>query len=185
MPSSYTIGEHFENFVKEQVDGGRYASASEVIRDGLRLLEEDKQRRQAELDGLRGEIEKGRRSGKPKPAAEVLGRLERSTRRLPKTARSECARILHLKPKSTWRKSAITSRSTILCALSRSSARYGNTAGKSRTDRTTTSRARTWEIRYGFARTEINLSSSSRSKTAPSYLRVLHGARNVPGVFGH
>ena len=65
MPSSYTIGEHFENFVKEQVDGGRYASASEVIRDGLRLLEEDKQRRQAELDALRGEIEKGRRSGKP------------------------------------------------------------------------------------------------------------------------
>ena len=39
MPSSYTIGEHFENFVKEQVDGGRYASASEVIRDGLRALE--------------------------------------------------------------------------------------------------------------------------------------------------
>ena len=76
MPSSYTIGDHFENFVKEQLDGGRYASASEVIRDGLRLLEEEQQRRQAAIDGLRGEIEKGRRSGKPKPAAEVLDRLE-------------------------------------------------------------------------------------------------------------
>lgn len=77
MPSSYTIGDHFENFVKEQVDGGRYASASEVIREGLRLLEQDQQRRQAVIDGLRGEIKKGRRSGKPKPAAEVLDRLER------------------------------------------------------------------------------------------------------------
>jgi len=77
MPSSYTVGDHFENFIKEQVEGGRYSSASEVIRDGLRLLEEEQQRRQAVIDGLRGEIEKGRRSGKPKPAAEVLDRLER------------------------------------------------------------------------------------------------------------
>jgi antitoxin ParD1/3/4 len=77
MPSSYTIGDHFEIFIKEQVDGGRYASASEVIRDGLRLLEEDQKRRQAMIDGLRGEIDKGRRSGRPKPAAEVLDRLER------------------------------------------------------------------------------------------------------------
>ena len=37
---------------------------------------EGEQRRQAELDGLRGDIEKVRRRGKPKPAAEVLGRLE-------------------------------------------------------------------------------------------------------------
>jgi len=34
MPSSYTIGDHFENFVREQVEGGSYASASEVIRKG-------------------------------------------------------------------------------------------------------------------------------------------------------
>jgi len=77
MPSSYTVGDHFETFIKEQVEGGRYASASEVVRDGLRLLEEEQQRRQAVIDGLRGEIEKGRRSGKPKLAAEVLDRLER------------------------------------------------------------------------------------------------------------
>jgi putative addiction module CopG family antidote len=84
MPSSYTIGGHFENFIKEQVEGGSYASASEVIRDGLRLLEEDQKRRQAVIDGLRGEIEKGRRSGKPKPAAEVLDRLERKYTKLTK-----------------------------------------------------------------------------------------------------
>ena len=84
MPSSYTLGDHFETFIKEQVEGGRYASASEVIRDGLRLLEEEQQRRQAILDGLRGEIEKGRRSGKPRAAAEVLGRLERKYAKMAK-----------------------------------------------------------------------------------------------------
>ena len=84
MPSSYTLGEHFESFIKEQVEGGRYASASEVIRDGLRLLEEEQQHRQAVLEGLRGEIEKGRRSGRPKPAAEVLDRLERKYARMTK-----------------------------------------------------------------------------------------------------
>jgi antitoxin ParD1/3/4 len=39
MPSSYAIGSHFERFVKKQVDSGRYSSASEVVRDALRLLE--------------------------------------------------------------------------------------------------------------------------------------------------
>jgi antitoxin ParD1/3/4 len=52
----------------------RYSSASEVIRDGLRLLEANEQRHEAEIEGLRREIEKDRRSGKPRPAAEVLGR---------------------------------------------------------------------------------------------------------------
>jgi antitoxin ParD1/3/4 len=84
MPSSYTLGDHFETFIKKQVEGGRYSSASEVIRDGLRLLEEEQQRRQAVIDGLRGEIEKGRRSGKPKPAAEVLDRLERKYAKMAK-----------------------------------------------------------------------------------------------------
>lgn len=86
MPSSYTLGDHFEAFIKEQVEGGRYASASEVLRDGLRLLEEEQQKRQAVLDGLRGEIEKGRRSGKPRPAAEVLDRLERKYAKMAKDA---------------------------------------------------------------------------------------------------
>ncbi len=40
MPSSYVIGDHFEAFIKTQIRQGRYASASEVIRDGLRALED-------------------------------------------------------------------------------------------------------------------------------------------------
>jgi len=39
MPSSYTLGARFEAFVKELVASDRYNSASEVGRDGLRLLE--------------------------------------------------------------------------------------------------------------------------------------------------
>jgi antitoxin ParD1/3/4 len=77
MPSSYAVGEHFEQFIKQQVEGGRYASASEVVRDGLRLLEEEQQRREATLEALRTEVKKGTASGKGKPAEEVLGRLER------------------------------------------------------------------------------------------------------------
>jgi antitoxin ParD1/3/4 len=84
MASSYTLGDHFEAFIKEQIEGGRYASASEVVRDGLRLLEEEQQRRQAVLDGLRGEVEKGRRSGRPKLATEILNRLERKYPKLAK-----------------------------------------------------------------------------------------------------
>jgi antitoxin ParD1/3/4 len=77
MPSSYAVGEHFEQFIKQQVEGGRYASASEVVRDALRLLEEEQQRREATLEALRTEVKKGLASGKGKPAEEVLGRLER------------------------------------------------------------------------------------------------------------
>jgi antitoxin ParD1/3/4 len=77
MPSSYTLGAHFEEFIRKLVEGGRYSSASEVIRDGLRLLEAEQQRHDAAIEGLKREIETGRRSGNPKPAKEVFDRLER------------------------------------------------------------------------------------------------------------
>jgi antitoxin ParD1/3/4 len=77
MPSSYAIGEHFEQFIRRQVDGGRYASASEVVRDALRLLEQEEERRAAALRALRDEVRKGVASGRGKPADEVLERLER------------------------------------------------------------------------------------------------------------
>lgn len=37
--TSFILGEHFESFVASQIDAGRYSSASEVIREGLRLVE--------------------------------------------------------------------------------------------------------------------------------------------------
>ncbi|HVX81955.1 MAG TPA: type II toxin-antitoxin system ParD family antitoxin [Devosiaceae bacterium] len=67
MPSSYTLGEHFEAFVKQLVESGRYASASEVMRDALRLLEEQEQLYQIRLEALREEIRKGLESGDAGP----------------------------------------------------------------------------------------------------------------------
>ena len=87
MASSYTLGDHFEAFIKQQIESGRYASASEVVRDGLRLLEEEQQCRAAVLNRLRGEVEKGRRSGRPKLATEVLDRLERKYLKMAKGSR--------------------------------------------------------------------------------------------------
>jgi putative addiction module CopG family antidote len=56
MPSSFTLGTHFEGFIRRQVSSGRYASASEVVRDSLRLLEEREQERAVHLEALRAEI---------------------------------------------------------------------------------------------------------------------------------
>ena len=63
MPSSYTLGKHFEAFVQRQLASGRYNNASEVLRDALRLMEE-RERGAAALDAAiaRGvaDIEAGR-----------------------------------------------------------------------------------------------------------------------------
>jgi antitoxin ParD1/3/4 len=63
MATSYTIGKHYEGFIKELVESGRYSTASEVMRDALRLVEEREERRKARLEALRGEIQKGLDSG--------------------------------------------------------------------------------------------------------------------------
>ena len=63
MATSYTIGTHFEALIQRLLKGGRYSTASEVVRDGLRLIEERESLRQAKLDALRTEIRKGLDSG--------------------------------------------------------------------------------------------------------------------------
>jgi antitoxin ParD1/3/4 len=55
MPSSYTLGHHFEAFIQAQLASGRYNNASEVVRDALRLMEE-RERRLAAFDAA---IERG------------------------------------------------------------------------------------------------------------------------------
>ena len=57
--TSITLGPHFDEFVAAQIENGRYGSVSEVVRAGLRLLEET----ESKLERLRRLLEEGERSG--------------------------------------------------------------------------------------------------------------------------
>ena len=57
--TSIALGQHFQGFVEQQVTAGRYGSASEVVRAGLRILEEH----EAKLEMLRAALIKGEQSG--------------------------------------------------------------------------------------------------------------------------
>lgn len=52
--TSISIGDHFENFIESTVSTGRFNNASEVVRAGLRLLEEE-----SRLQVLRQAIQQG------------------------------------------------------------------------------------------------------------------------------
>lgn len=57
--TSISLGDHFEDFVDEKVSTGRFKNASEVIRAGLRLLEEE----EAKILALRKALKEGEDSG--------------------------------------------------------------------------------------------------------------------------
>ena len=57
--TSISLGEHFDTFVAEQLNSGRYSSTSEVVRAGLRLLEDAETR----LGTLRKMLQDGENSG--------------------------------------------------------------------------------------------------------------------------
>lgn len=76
MPSSRVLGNHFEGFVRRQIDSGRDQSASEVIRDGVRLLEEQAVFKRAKLESLWAEIQAGIVSGPGRPLSEVRAELK-------------------------------------------------------------------------------------------------------------
>lgn len=57
--TSISLGEHFDTFVAEQLNSGRYSSTSEVVRAGLRLLEDSETR----LGTLRKMLQDGENSG--------------------------------------------------------------------------------------------------------------------------
>ncbi|MFN0023729.1 MAG: type II toxin-antitoxin system ParD family antitoxin [Parvularculaceae bacterium] len=61
--TSFTLGEHWETFIKAQIATGRYGSASELVRESLRLLEQ----REIKIDALRRAIAEGEASGPATP----------------------------------------------------------------------------------------------------------------------
>jgi antitoxin ParD1/3/4 len=53
--TSLSLGEHWEVFIKKEIASGRYGSASEVVRDALRAMEE----RKSKLEALRSHLSEG------------------------------------------------------------------------------------------------------------------------------
>jgi len=58
--TSISLGDHFENFMKDQLRTGRFNNASELIRAGLRLLEQEENKYKA----LKSALELGEKSEK-------------------------------------------------------------------------------------------------------------------------
>lgn len=77
MPTSVALSPHFESFVKQQVTAGRFNNVSEVVRAGLRLLEDQEELKALKLQELRNAIQAGISSGPGVDADSVFDRLER------------------------------------------------------------------------------------------------------------
>ena len=76
MPTSVALSPHFEKFIRQQVDSGRYNNVSEVVRAGLRLLEDHGTRQSIQFEELRAAIAAGLASGSDVPSDQVFDRLE-------------------------------------------------------------------------------------------------------------
>lgn len=80
MPTrNINLTQHFDKFVETEVSSGRYGSASEVVREGLRLMESRKREEQAKLRWLRGAVKEGldeieRGEGRTFESVEALNR---------------------------------------------------------------------------------------------------------------
>ena len=57
--TSILLGDYFDNFISEQINSGKYSSASEVIRTALRIFEYEERKKEQ----LIKELEKGENSG--------------------------------------------------------------------------------------------------------------------------
>jgi len=57
--TSVSLGDYFENFVDNKISSGRYKNVSEVIRAGLRLLEEDENRIQILKSAIKDGLDSG------------------------------------------------------------------------------------------------------------------------------
>jgi len=75
MPSSYALGQHFESFMTQLIKEGRYNSKSEILREGLRAIEDKEKRRAITLEALKAAVNDGKNSGIGIPADKVRKKL--------------------------------------------------------------------------------------------------------------
>ena len=60
MPTrNVNLTDHFDRFIDEGVASGRFSNASEMVREGLRLLEKRDERHRARIEWYRAEVQKG------------------------------------------------------------------------------------------------------------------------------
>jgi antitoxin ParD1/3/4 len=67
MPINVNLTPELEGLIRQKVSSGRYNSASEVVREALRLMEAEDQLRAAKLQQLRQDIQEGLHSGPARP----------------------------------------------------------------------------------------------------------------------
>ncbi len=82
MGTHVSLGQHYEGFVRQMLDSGRYNNASEVLRDSLRMLEE-RERRLASLDAVLTRSRADALAGRVTPAEQVFDDLEAEINALP------------------------------------------------------------------------------------------------------
>ncbi len=84
MPSSANLGPHLERYVTELVRTGRYHSRSEVLREGVRLVEE-REKKLAALDAALARGLADAEAGRVKPIGDVADRLQAKYRAMEPT----------------------------------------------------------------------------------------------------
>jgi antitoxin ParD1/3/4 len=76
MPSSFALGDHFEKLIDRLVESGRYNSRSEVVREGLRILENKEEERRIAMEKFGDFVEEGIASGGYKPIEDIFDEID-------------------------------------------------------------------------------------------------------------
>jgi antitoxin ParD1/3/4 len=88
MGMNVNLTPQLEELVRTKVESGLYNSASEVVREALRLMDEKDRVRAAKLDQLKAEVRRGLNSGKSQPWDAAKVKQQARTRRSSKAAKA-------------------------------------------------------------------------------------------------